>query len=95
MAMPDHERCAGCGWERAAPGGDTLIYCQNKDCGWRAPSWAQWDRVMRAAREVSELRAGLKRAVDNCDRIRKEHDAAISADREREARQFDDDEIPR
>jgi hypothetical protein len=50
--MPDHERCAECESEAHQP--IVYVYCKNRNCGWRAPSWEQWDRVMRAAREAKE-----------------------------------------
>ena len=53
--MPDHERCAGCRGGEAYvcwPGLSEKVQCS---CGCSAPSWEQWDRVMRAARELEQL----------------------------------------
>jgi hypothetical protein len=50
--MPDHERCV-CGW----PGFETSVGIACEKCLWRAPSWAEWDRVMGAARELEQVRA--------------------------------------
>ena len=47
MTDQQHERCE-CGWPAYHDGDDTGIYCEK--CLWRAPSWEQWDQVMRAER---------------------------------------------
>jgi hypothetical protein len=62
-----HEKCA-CGFgafRDDPPDGDGRIYCWK--CAWRAPSWEDWDEVMRANREARELaaaRAAMKHAAE-------------------------------
>jgi hypothetical protein len=65
--MPDHERCAGCGEEtvrcKDLYHGSGLETVRCSGCLWRAPNWEQWDRVMRAARELSELRSAYSLTI--------------------------------
>ena len=50
MTDQQHERCV-CGWP-AYKDADSGVVCEK--CLMRAPNWAAWDRVMRAARLVQE-----------------------------------------
>jgi hypothetical protein len=47
----EHEKCeCGCADLFVGPAG--IVSCNDAECYMRASSWDQWDRVMRAARDV-------------------------------------------
>jgi len=66
--MSEHEKCAGCGADGELISNEEsdwmpFVGCSRDSACWAGPAkktqksaWAEWDRVMRAAREAESLR---------------------------------------